>query len=933
MRSLGCAVGLLAFFAGSAQARDAWTTSRIVGTPEPPPPFIAEAVWPTMVFDTPLDLVKGPDGRMFVVERFGKVWSFNPGEAKPVKTLFADLTESSEFTDFAKPELFSIAFHPRFAETREVFIRTRMDEQSDAGSRVYRAKVDGERLDVGTLETVITFKSGSHCGGNIIFGPDGMLYITTGDARPPSPPDALNTGQDISDLEAAILRIDVDHREGERGYRTPSDNPFVATPGARGELWAYGLRNPWKICFKPQTHELLCGDVGWEMWEMIYRIERGGNYGWSITEGPQPVKPEGLRGPTPILPPVVAHPHTEAASITGGHFFQSPRLPELKGAYLYGDFMTGRIWALWYDGMQVTRKQEIARTGMKPVTFGTDDSGEVYFFDFGADKCLQRLVHRPAPDTMPPFPPRLSETGLFTDTASQKPTAGVFRYKVNAPQWSDGATAERWIALPGNAAARGLEEKRGATQRVRASVPANTVLARTVSQNLVGKGQQRLETQILHNTGREWNAYTYRWNDAQTDAHLVSESGDTASIVVRDSAATDGQRTLQWRFHSRAECIRCHNPEAGSVLGFYPGQLQHGDQIESLRRVGVIDETFATLASKHVLATLDDDSASAEHRARSWLHANCAACHRFQGGGSGAFRTNIEASTADTLLLDALPMQGTFGLNDARVIAPGVPERSTLYHRIAQSGPGHMPQLGAQFADPRALLVLYEWIGSLAPSQTPITPSLDTTSAALAQLHQLDSGELAASERETIITQAQNSTNPQIAALFNRHLRDEQRRSVLGPNPDVKAILALEGDPRNGHTIFTRAGCIACHRWENEGIDIGPELRGIGQKYDRPTLLTHLLQPNQTLAEEWKLTTLVLHDGMTVSGFVTNPGGVPLKLKQLEGVTIQVVPSEIQSRQTAIVSTMPEGLLQNLSAQEAADLLAFLLQPPVSHQP
>lgn len=332
MSRLTCTVGFLALLATSAVARDAWTTSRIAGTPEPPPPFVAEAVWPDMVFDTPVDLVAGPDGRMFVVERSGKVWSFRTDDAKPVKTLFVDFAEAQEFKEFAKPEVFSIVFHPRFAETREVFIRARMDEQSDAGSRVYRAKMNGERLDVGTLETVITFKSGSHCGGNIVFGPDGMLYITTGDARPPSPPDALNTGQDISDLEAAILRIDVDQREAGRGYRIPSDNPFVATPGARGELWAYGLRNPWKICFKPQTHELLCGDVGWEMWEMIHRVERGGNYGWSITEVSQPVKPNGHRGPTPILPPLVAHPHTEAASITGGYYFQSPRLPELHGA-------------------------------------------------------------------------------------------------------------------------------------------------------------------------------------------------------------------------------------------------------------------------------------------------------------------------------------------------------------------------------------------------------------------------------------------------------------------------------------------------------------------------------------------------------------------------------------------------------------------------
>ena len=513
--------------------------------------------------------------------------------------------------------------------------------------------------------------------------------------------------------------------------------------------------------------------------------------------------------------------------------------------------MTGRIWALWHDGKQVTRKQEIARTGLKPVTFGTDDSGEVYFFDFGVDKCLQRLVRRPATDMVPPFPLRLSETGLFADTAAQQPAAGVFPYDVVAPHWSDRATSERWIALPSENAIRASEEKRGVTMRVRTIVPKHTVLARTVSHDIIGKGPQRLETQLLHFTGREWNAYTYRWNAAQTDADLVGEAGDYSNIVVRDTAATGAQRTLNWRFHSRAECMRCHNPEAGSVLGFYPGQLHRGAQIESLWMTDIIDESFATFSTKYPLVAIDDPSASPEHRARSWLHANCSACHRFQGGGSGAFRTNIEVSTPDTLLLDAMPMQGNFGLDDARVITRGSPERSTLHHRIAKSGPGHMPQLGSQYADPRALLLLHEWIGSLATDTKPVSPSLDNTSAALSQLHLLDAGTLIASERERVIAESRSSPSIEIRALFERFVRDDQRRSVLGLNPDTKAILDLKGDSQRGQLIFSRAKCIDCHRWQGTGIDFGPELKGIGEKYDRATVLTHLLQPNQTIAEAW----------------------------------------------------------------------------------
>lgn len=906
-------------------ARDSWTTSRLHGTPEPPPPFVAEVVWPELTFDTPVDVVAGPEGRLFVVERFGKVWSFDPRQPEPEKSLVADFKQAEEFQPFAKPELYSIAFHPRFAETGEVFIRARMDEQSDAGSRVFRARMRDGHMDIGSLQTVITFKSGSHCGGNLLFGPDGMLYITTGDARPPTPPDPLGTGQDIGDLEAAILRIDVDARDADHGYRIPPENPFATTPGARGEVWSYGLRNPWKIHFRPGTAELWCADVGWEMWEMVHRIERGGNYGWSLVEGPQPVKPSAPRGPTPVLPPVVAHPHTEAASITGGGFFQSPRLPELCDAYLYGDFMTGRIWALWHDGRQVTRRQEIARTGMKLVTFGSDAEGDLYFFDFGAGKPLHRLVRRASSeDQPPPFPRRLSETGLFTDTAAQRPASGVFPYMVSAPLWTDGATAERWIALPGTAPVRAKEEKRGGYPRIIAQLPHGAVLARTLSHDLDTQVRRRLETQLLHLTGSEWNAYTYRWNDAQTDADLVEADGQSLRINLRDAAAPGGKRTLEWRFHSRAECLRCHNAEAGTVLGFFPGQLFAGNQAQRLRDEGVVDETFTKLAGAHPLAGLGDTDAPPGLRARSWLHANCASCHRFQGGGSGDFRLNIELSLEQTHLINTPPTQGGFGLDEPRILAPGAPERSTLYHRIAKSGPGHMPPLGHHHADPQALLVLHEWIRSLAPAEATPQPALASTTAALALLHQLDSGHNRAEAGEKIAIEASQSANPEIAALFDRFLPDSHRHDTLGAEPDLNAILALPGDAVRGRKVFTQAGCIACHRHQGEGVDFGPDLAQAAKTLDCATLLRHIVKPDDTLAENWKLTTLTLRDGSVVSGFISDLAAEPLTVKQAGGILTRVPAANIVSRQTSPVSTMPTGLLQNLTASEAADLLAFL---------
>src|SRR5205085_2542415 len=126
------------------------------------------------------------------------------------------------------------------------------------------------------------------------------------------------------------------------------------TPGARPEIWAYGLRNPWRMSVDRRTGDLWVGDVGWELWEMIHRVERGGNYGWSITEGRQSVRPDGERGPTPIRPPVVEHPHSEAASLTGGYVYRGDRLKDLAGTYIYGDFQSGKVWGLRHDGKAVT---------------------------------------------------------------------------------------------------------------------------------------------------------------------------------------------------------------------------------------------------------------------------------------------------------------------------------------------------------------------------------------------------------------------------------------------------------------------------------------------------------------------------------------------------------------------------------------------------
>ncbi len=368
------------------ERRIPWTGSRMSGSPDPPLPYVATRVFPKLKFKEPLDMASTATiDRLFVVEQSGKIFSFKSDPGAEQSDLVIDLKR--EIPGFN--QVYGMAFHRGFATNRFVYLCYVLKDNLPDGSHVSRftmTQTDPPQIDPASEKIIIRWLSGGHNGGCIKFGTDGFLYISTGDSASPDPPDPLNTGQDLSDLLSSVLRIDVDHADNERPYRVPPDNPFVSTPGARPEVWAYGFRNPWRMGFDEQTGALWVGDVGWELWEMVYRVERGGNYGWSIVEGPQAVKSNGKPGPTPISPPIVYHPHSEAASITGGCVYHGKRLRDLGGAYLYGDWVTGKIWGLRHDGRQVTWHRELANSTMQVVCFGEDNSGELYVVDYRGNR-------------------------------------------------------------------------------------------------------------------------------------------------------------------------------------------------------------------------------------------------------------------------------------------------------------------------------------------------------------------------------------------------------------------------------------------------------------------------------------------------------------------------------------------------------------------
>jgi uncharacterized repeat protein (TIGR03806 family) len=700
-----------------APKRVLWTTSKVKGSPEPPPPYRLEVAFPKVKFFEPIEMAAAPGtDRLFVATRPGKIYSFDP------KTQQADLLLDT------KRMVYGLTFHPDFAKNGYLYVTIIVDpsKEQPKGTRVSRFVAAGSppKADPATEKVIFEWPNGGHNGGCLRFGPDGYLYIATGDGSGVA--DQLETGQDVGDLLASILRIDVDKPDpGEpggvsprRNYSVPADNPFVKLKGARPEVYAYGLRQAWKFSFDRKSGDLWAGDVGQDLWEMVYKIEKGGNYGWSVTEGAHPFRPDRKKGPTPILKPVVEHDHTEFRSITGGYVYHGSRLPELAGAYVYGDFDTGQVWALRHNGKKVTQHRQLHDSPLRIVAFGQDHAGEVYAVDWVGGQ-MHRLVTAPPAPATNDFPRQLSETGLFTSTKDLTPAPGLIAYSVNSPLWSDGAAKDRYLAIPGDGRIEidGVQYPGGPGAPKGWRFPHGTVAVKTFS-----LGGRRLETRLLHFEqlgGNEevgdqyWRGYTYVWNDDQTDATLLDAKGADRVYTV------DG-RERKWHFPSRVECTLCHTMPAKFVLGLNTHQLNRDhngeNQLVAWEKMGLFKKPLPAPPDRLPrLAEPDDPKASVPDRARSYLQANCAHCHMQWGGGNAEFQLLFTLSLDDMKVRGVRPAHGDFGAKGALVLKPGSPDQSMLYRRMTLTGLGRMPHVGSSVVDEKGARLIRDWIRGMGP--------------------------------------------------------------------------------------------------------------------------------------------------------------------------------------------------------------------------
>lgn len=322
-------------------------------------------------------------GRIFVPTQRGVI-HIVPEDGTGATDLFLDIQDRVAYDDKTNEEgLLGVAFHPRFRENGEFFVYY-TNRHRPHQNVVSRFTVDPDDPNHGLADSeeqllVLDKPFWNHDGGTICFGPDGKLFIAVGDgglARDP-----YGNGQNLKTLLGSILRIDVDAEEDGRKYAIPSDNPFVDRPGARGEIWAHGLRNVWRMAFDPVTKVLWAGDVGQDLWEEIDLIVGGGNYGWNLREAQHAFGDKGVGPRSDLIEPIWEYSHDVGKSITGGLVYRGKELPELEGGYLYADYVTMKIWALWYDEetKRVTANRELLSPGEPIVTFGEDESGEVYF--------------------------------------------------------------------------------------------------------------------------------------------------------------------------------------------------------------------------------------------------------------------------------------------------------------------------------------------------------------------------------------------------------------------------------------------------------------------------------------------------------------------------------------------------------------------------
>lgn len=842
--------------------RTPWQNLYLTGSPEPPLPYDTEQVFEEIEFDRPIYAKSEPGtNNLLVIQQGGE-------KDRPTRILRLDTAAGTPPEELLKLDgriAYGLEFDPNYEANGHLYLFTNgptpEPERKNRISRFHVNRTDNADCDATSELTILQWRSMGHDGGELGFGADGMMYISSGDGTTDS--DVWLSAQDVSNLLGGVLRIDVRNATAAAPYEIPPDNPLIGMENARGEIWAFGLRNPWRLWCDPASGQVWVGNNGQDLWESIHLIRRGENYGWSVYEGSHPFYPQRQRGPAVITPPTMEHHHTEARSLTGGVVYRGSRLPDLEGAYIYGDYATGKIWGIRHDGEQVTWHQELADTVHQIAGFAITPDDDLIVVDHGGG--LHRLVPSPPTDDTPDFPKLLSETGLFDSVEEHKLNAGVIPYSVNAPGWNDHATADRFLAIPG-------DQKISVSGNASWNLPNGSVVIQTLS--MAGDGDPvRIETRLMVRQQNEWAGYSYRWNETQTDADLVAKSGVDLQLPGPTGESID------WHIPSRSECLSCHSRAANFVLGLNNRQMHRkhtygkveAKQLATLHHIGLLDS--APDPDVEVLSNPYDTTLSLQSRARSYLDVNCACCHINAGGGNARMLLEFDRELEKMELVSARPQHASFQIGNAMIVAPGQPDRSVLLTRISRRGAGQMPPLSSRNVDQSGVDLLRNWIASLPRNERKFVNAW-TTEQVTGQLDQLN-----------------------------------EARSIA-----------------NGKKIYQELGCIQCHRIAEEGGGAGPDLTDIAKKSTPSQIIESIIQPSAKIAPEYAMTKLMTIDGRMLIGRIESEDKKLLRLRSPESfdTPITIKTSDIEQRGVSKTSMMPADMLNSCSMEEILDLIAYL---------
>ena len=707
--------------------------------------------FPNLRFIQPVQVVfqSSYEDGFFVVEKPGRINFVTDQTEQPEAKIFLEITD--RVYNFSESGLLSLAFHPDFQTNGRFFIYycaaekvgnkweyfNRLSEFNIDPNNLHRALRESERILINQPDRHM-----DHNGGGMLFGPDGYLYLTIGDEGQFY--DLFENGQKLTqNFFAGMLRIDVDKRAGSLpptphpaasdAYAIPPDNPFVGIETYRGtaldterlrtEFYAIGMRNAWRFAFDPLTGKLYSGDTGDHTREEINEIVSGGNYGWPHREG-------SLQGPQihairekdhGFIDPVAEYGREDGNDIAGMTVYRGTKFPDLDGCILFSDYFGG-----WLGRARLTE------TGVSPIEWFSLDhhiadiavdpaDGEILLVDMFEGKIKQFIP--PEENNFDDIPNLLSETGAFQDTQSFTIDPSFVPYEINVPFWSDHAIKSRWISF--------ADKKTSISFRENDTwgFPPGTVFMKHFDLEL-RRGdpgtKRRLETRFLILTSLGgFYGLTYRWNEAQDDAMLVAPTGLKETIQIEENGVL---RDQEWHYPGRHDCMACHNGgpafkakgrHGRFALGFNTPQLNrevnHGqesyNQMDALNQADILVPPFegsAKLLPK--LVTADNEKASLNYRVRSYLAANCEACHEGLTSKSRLhWNATLRVSNDDTKLVDVRPYND-MAIDGARLIHRSDPSKSIVLQRINHNGIERMPPIGSSELDHNAIELVKRWI-------------------------------------------------------------------------------------------------------------------------------------------------------------------------------------------------------------------------------